>query len=221
MWIRAAIFFCCIGGLVNAQETPVQPQTPPPANPAASSEQGSTPARQEPNARVHSKQKGGQANQQKPVHGSAAKPAPNKTTAADAPALHASPAQKILDALDASIRQPVNGAPRPDLSALLAKESELQNRLTANGEPAQISREGTEVLVSLYAQNAPAPQASPPALDDKARSSGEGHADLMPVLIIAIVVALMSPLICVAGFWWAGKASENTLRRVLREAGLL
>jgi hypothetical protein len=156
--------------------------------------------------------------QQRPAHGKAAKiPATNKEPAPESPP-SASPEQKLLEALDAAIRQRVNGASRPNLNDLLAKEADLQKRLAANGDPAQISREATEVLMSLYV---PAQQAPPPVADDKGPPSGDWRTDLRPLLFLAIIVALMSPLICVAGFWWAGKLSENALRKGLRDAGLL
>jgi hypothetical protein len=221
MSIRAAILFCCIAGAACAQEPPDDPPAPVATPQNSDSSTGNKPDQQKPptsgdHGASGDVQKAGHVSQQKSPHGTPAKVSPNKAPLAIAAA--ASPLQKLLDALDAAIHQPVMGAPRADRDDLLTRETQLQNELKANGDRAEISRKATEMLMTIYAPPQPAP---PPALDVKPAQPAATQVNLLPIIVIGIAVALISPLICVVGFWWAGKNSETALRKGLRDAGLL
>jgi hypothetical protein len=121
----------------------------------------------------------------------------------------------LLNALDGAIQQASGGGQGAEIASLAAKEKELQASLNAKGDPAEISRQAIGLLATLY----PPPKPSAPA--------HPSDPPLTPVpkqndyLLIAILVSLISPLICIAGFWWGAKVTDNKLRKGLREAGLL
>lgn len=196
MSLRIAILYCCMSGALIAQEP--APDAPPPsgAQPAA----GQASPEEKPPTPVQPTN-----HPRRPA--AAAHPAP-----AEPPPLP-SPAQMLLDALGAAIRQASANGQSADLAALAARRDQLQNSLNAKADPAEISRQATELLVALYAPAKPSPPApDPPRIPLWRRND---------LLFIAILVSLMSPLICVAGFWWGNKTAENSLRKRLREAGLL
>jgi len=218
MSIRAAILFCCFAGAVWAQEP--QSQTPDRGaqqNPDSAGVNKPDPAQEQPPS--SGQQKTQNPTPPKTPHAKSPKNQSSDPTSTSALVATASSTEKLLDALDAAIRQPVNGGPRPNLNALLVREAQLQGDLKSNADPASISREATEMLVSIYTP--PSNQAPAPANDDKTAPAVGNHINVVVILVIGIIVAFLSPLICVAGFWLAGKNSETALRKGLRDAGLL
>jgi hypothetical protein len=136
-----------------------------------------------------------------------------KSGTAPPPAPAQPAAQKILDALDAALHE--HAGQRADIDALMAKKAQLQSSLNVNADPADVARQATEQLAALYL---PAAQTPPVPAPDTQAAAGRTPIDY---IVVAIFVSLLSPLICVAGFWWGTRVAENGMRRGLREAGLL
>ena len=142
-----------------------------------------------------------------------------------APAPPPSPVQKLLDALDAAIQQAAKSGSRNDIPALTKRLGELRANFNSNGDPAEISKQSTQLLATLYVpevQKQPVPATDPPPQPGWRQTDYLLLALLVSLyLLLALVVSLMSPLICVVGFWWGSKMTENGLRKGLRDAGLL
>jgi hypothetical protein len=122
-------------------------------------------------------------------------------------------ATKAIDALDAAIRASAEGAAQPDPGAA-AKLKELQDRLQTSGDPKAIVREAAEAVVKLYNPQSESGGQRPKPEPNEPRQNFD-------YAWIPVLVSLMSPLICVAGFWLGAKTVENNVRKSLREAGLL
>jgi hypothetical protein len=132
-------------------------------------------------------------------------------------------AQDLLAAVGAGVEAAEANNPERDFQSFRTQQADLLGKLklASDAEAIEISRQAVGLLASLYqptpnpsrSRSGPAPPVEP-ASDSK-----------LPVEWrlwgLAILVALLSPLICVAGFYLGGRTAENNLRSTFREAGLL
>jgi len=128
----------------------------------------------------------------------------------DVPQLAASQA---LDALETTIQFVSAGASHPVGDAPAALKN-LRAQLSAGGDPKLIAAQASKLTSELY---------QPPAGSHGAASSTEviGLSTVSGPLWILVLISLLSPIICVAGFLLGIKMMESHLRNSLREAGLL
>lgn len=124
-------------------------------------------------------------------------------------------AQSLVGALKTAIS--AVSADNSGFKLLSEQQADLQNQLSHGANAAEISRQALGLFATLYKPAQLNPEPAPPA---EPKADWKLPAPWLP-WGLAILVALLSPLICVAGFLIGARTAENSVRNTLREAGLL
>ena len=146
------------------------------------------------------------------VKDNAAKAAPGKSQSAP-PQPEVQAAKSMVGALGAAI-----DAASADVDRLRTKKADLEDKLSHGADAREVSTQALNLLLTVSKLPAPKPETAPPEVHPKA---GPMLPEAWQLWGLAILVALLSPLICVAGFAIGARHAVNSLRNSLREAGLL